>query len=128
MKRLLIAMALVFGLALPSALLAAPGDMSVAVFLAKAEALQAKGPLAMFSSDLPLLKAEGKAGGEAYRARLKQERAAGHPSSCPPDSAKINSDELLIFLRTYPAAARPRMTIRQGVADYFIKKFPCRKG
>ena len=126
MKRLMMALALVLGLALPSALLAAPGDMSVAVFLAKADALRAMGPLALFSSDLELLKAEGKAGGEAYRARLKQERAAGHPSSCPPESAKINSDELLVFLRTYPAATRPRVTIRQGVADYFIKKFPCR--
>ena len=126
MKRLLMALALVFGLALPSALLAAPGDMSVAVFLAKAEALKAKGPLALFSSDLALLKAEGKAGGEAYRARLKTERAAGKPSSCPPAGVKIDSDELVAFLRTYPAAARPRVTIRQGVADYFIKKYPCR--
>ena len=128
MKRLLMALALVGGLALPSALLAAPGDMSVAVFLAKADALKAKGPLALFSSDLPLLKAEGKAGGDAYRARLIRERAEGKPSSCPPEGAKIDSDELLAFLRTYPAKARPRLTIRQGVADYFIKKFPCRKG
>ena len=126
MQRLMMALALMLGLTLPSALLAAPGDMSVAVFLAKADALQAQGPLALFSSDLPLLKAEGKAGGEAYRARLKQERAGGRPSSCPPESAKINSDELLVFLRTYPAATRPRVTIRQGVADYFIKKYPCR--
>ncbi len=126
MKRLLIAFLAL--LALPSALLAAPGDMSVATFLAKVEALQAKGALAMFSSDIALLKAEGKAGGEAYRARLKKERAEGHPSSCPPEGVKINSDELVAFLRTYPAQQRPRVTIRQGVADYFIKKFPCRKG
>lgn len=128
MKRLIVSLALLFGLALTSTAQAAPGDMSVAVFLAKADALKAQGPLAMFSADLPLLRAEGKAGGDAYRARLKQERAAGRPSSCPPEDAKINSDELLAFLRTYPAAARPRVKIRQGVADYFIRKYPCRKG
>ena len=104
MKRWMFALAV--AVAVPSALFAAPGDMSVAVFLAKAEALQAKGPLALFSADLDLLKAEGKAGGEAYRARLKSERAKGHPSSCPPEGVKINSDELLAFLRTYPAVDR----------------------
>ena len=125
MKRWMFALAV--AVAVPSALFAAPGDMSVAVFLAKAEALQAKGPLALFSSDLELLKAEGKAGGEAYRARLKSERAAGRPSSCPPEGVKINSDELLAFLRTYPAGVRGRVNMRQGVADYFIRKYPCRK-
>ena len=124
MKRLMIGIAL--AAALPSALLAAPGDMSVAVFVAKADALKAQGPMALFSSDLALLKAEGKAGGDAYRTRLMRERTAGHPSSCPPEGAKINSDELLAFLRSYPANSRPRLTIRQGVADYFIKKYPCR--
>ena len=47
----------------PSALLAARGDMNLAVFVAKAEALQAQGPLALFSPDLEVLKAEGKAAG-----------------------------------------------------------------
>ena len=127
MKRLVMALVLVLGLALPSALLAAPGDMSVAVFLDKADSLRAKGPLALFSSDLPLLKAEGKAGGEAYRKRLKRERTEGRASSCPPTGVKIDSDELVAFLRSYPASQRPSVTIRQGVADYFIKKYPCRK-
>ena len=126
MKRMMIGLGL--ALALPGALEAAPGDMNVTTFLAKADALKAQGPLALFSTDLALLKAEGKAGGDAYLTRLLRERAAGHPSSCPPEGAKINSDELLVFLRSYPAMMRPRVTVRQGVADYFIKKYPCRKG
>ena len=125
MNRMIIA-----GLALlvmPSALLAARGDMNLAVFVAKGEALQAQGPMALFSPDLEVLKAEGKAAGEAYRARLISERGAGRPSSCPPDNAQIVPEELLAFLKKYPANVRPRVTIRQGVADYFIRKYPCKK-
>lgn len=110
----------------PAALLAAPGDMSVAAFLGKADALQAKGAMALFSRDIGVLKAEGKAAGEAYRARLQTERAAGHPSSCPPPGTKVNSDEFLGFLRTYPAAVRPQVAMKQAIGDFFIRKYPCR--
>ncbi len=123
MKRLIVpALAL---LAMPSALLAARGDMSLAVFIPKAEALQAQGPLALFSPELEVLKAEGKAAGEAYRARLIKERSQGRPSSCPPENAQIVPEELLGFLKKYPVSGRPRISIRQGVADYFIRKYPC---
>jgi hypothetical protein len=102
--------------------------MNLAVFIAKADSLRAQGPLALMSSDLELLKAEGKAAGESYRARLIRERAAGRPSSCPPENAQIVPEELVNFLKTaYPANARSRVTVRQGVADYFIRKFPCRR-
>ena len=111
--------------AIPSAALAARGDMSLATFIPKADALMAQGPLALMSPDLEVLKAEGKAAGESYRARLMAERKAGRPSSCPPDNAQIVPEELLAFLKKYPVGGRPRITIRQGVADYFIKKYPC---
>ena len=125
MKRpIILALAL---LAVPGTALAARGDMNLAMFIAKADALQAQGPMALFSPELDVLKAEGKAAGEAYRARLLQERSAGRPSSCPPDNAQIVPQELIAFLKRYPANVRPRVTIRQGVADYFIKKYPCPK-
>lgn len=113
-------------IAWPTALLAAPGDMSVAAFLSKADALKAKGAMALFSRDIGVLKAEGKAAGEAYRARLQSERAAGRPSSCPPQGAKVNSDEFLGFLRTYPAAVQPQVPMKQAIGDFFIRKYPCR--
>lgn len=123
MKRtIILALAL---LATPGAALASRGDMNLSVFIAKADALKAQGPMALFSPDLEVLKAEGKAAGESYRVRLIQERAAGRPSSCPPDNAQVVPEELVAFLKRYPATVRPRVTIRQGVADYFIKKFPC---
>lgn len=113
-------------LAAPTALLAAPGDMSVAAFLGKADALKAKGAMALFSGDIGVLKSEGKAAGAAYRAQLQAERAAGRPSSCPPKGTKINSDELLTFLRSYPAAVRPQVPMKQAIADFFARKYPCR--
>ncbi|MBA4161006.1 MAG: hypothetical protein C0515_02735 [Novosphingobium sp.] len=123
MKRILATLAI---LALPTALYAAPGEMNVATFLAKADALKAKGAMALFSSDINVLKAEGTAAGEAYRARLAKERATGRPSSCPPKGANVNSSDLLNHLRGYPAAAKPKVSMKQAMADFFIKKYPCR--
>lgn len=124
MKRFALALAATLIMATPLA--AAPGDMNVATFLAKADALRAKGPGALFSSDYKLLKSEGEAAGQAYRARLNAERAAGRPSSCPPKGTKVNSDKLIAHLRTYPEPVRPRVSMKQALADYFARTYPCR--
>ena len=104
---------------------AAPGDMSIAAFLAKADALKAKGPMALFSGDIKVLQTEGQAGGMAYRAQLEAERKAGHPSSCPPKAVKVSSDEVLAQMRTYPVNARGSITVKTAIADMFRAKFPC---
>lgn len=119
-----LAAAIVLAWAAPA--VAAPGDMSVATFLGKAEALKKKGVMAMMSSDLSVLKKEGAAAGASYRDRLKRERAAGKPSSCPPTGARINSDQLLAHLKSYPVNSRPSVSMNTAMADYFIKAFPCR--
>ncbi len=105
---------------------AAPGDMSVAIFLAKADALRAKGAMALFSSDYKALQTEGRAAGQAYRTRLAAERAQGKPSSCPPKPAPVNSNSLIAHLRTYPAEHRDHVPMRTAMADLFIKTWPCR--
>jgi hypothetical protein len=106
--------------------LAAPGDMSVATFLAKADALRAKGAMALFSSDYKLLQSEGRAAGQAYRVRLAGEQSQGKPSSCPPKPAPVGSDTLLAHLRSYPAEHRGHIPMRTAMADLFIKTWPCR--
>jgi hypothetical protein len=123
MRRHLIALAATFCLTAPA--FAAGGDMSVAQFLSKADALKAKGAMALFSDDMGLLKKEGEAAGTNYRNRLAGERAKGKPSSCPPKGTKVNSDQLLAFLRTYPEAMRPRTTMNTAIADYMIRHYPC---
>ena len=120
------AMALGCGVALlTGTAAAAAGDMSVATFLAKADALKAKGPLALLSSDIKLLQGEGQAAGAAYRAQLDAERKAGHPSSCPPKGVKIGGDELMAQMRKYPAATRQRITVKAAMVDMLRAKFPC---
>lgn len=112
-------------LAFSAPALATTGEMSVATFLAKADALKAKGFMALGSPDIKLLRAEGQAAGQAYGARLQAERAAGKPSSCPPKGARPSSDQVLAHLRTYPADKRAGLTMKAAMADYFIKKYPC---
>lgn len=124
MKRIFVGVA-ALGLAAAPAQ-AAPGDMSVATFLGKAEALKAKGMAAMFSSDVKLLTSEGKAAAAAYRARLESERKVGRPSSCPPAKASVSSNELLAHLASYPAAARPSVPMNRAMGDFFARKYPCR--
>lgn len=123
MKR--IHLAAIAGLLIATPALAAPGDMNVATFLAKADALRAKGAMALFSSDYKALKGEGEAAGADYRARLNAERAAGRPSSCPPKGAKVSSDKLLSFLRSYPEHVRPRTSMKQAMGDFFARTYPC---
>lgn len=119
-------------LALIALLIAAPamaatGEMSVATFLSKADALKAKGLMALGSPDIKLLRDEGQAAGMAYGARLQQERAVGRPSSCPPKGARPSSNEVLSHLRTYPSEKRAGLTMKAAMADYFIKTYPCQR-
>ena len=114
--------------AMPAGLSAAPGDMSVATFLTRAEALEKKGMMAMFSSDLKVLKAEAEGAGDAYRASLAADRKAGRtPHSCPPPKGKasISSDDMLAHLRSYPASRRQAIPLKAAFADLMKKRYPC---
>lgn len=124
MKRVAPILALAALAATPA--LAAGGNMSVATFLAKADALKAKGAMALFSSDIKVLQQEGQDAGMAYKAQLDAERAAGHPSSCPPKGVRPSSDQVLAHLRSYPADQRPRISMRTAIGDMFKKTWPCR--
>jgi hypothetical protein len=117
----------IIGLTLTVPATAAPGDMNVATFLAKANALKAKGFTAMFSSDIGLLKSEAMAAGQAYKARLMQERASGRPSSCPPQGTKVGSGHFMAHLESYPVASRQSTSLKTAIADMFSKRFPCPK-
>lgn len=122
MKRTVAAMLLV---AIAPPALASPGDMSVGTFLAKADALRARGPMALFSSDIKLLKTEAMAAGRDYRVRLAGERQQGNPSSCPPPRSSMGQEALMTHLRSYPAPQRSRVTMRTAMADWFVRTYPC---
>ncbi len=109
-------------------LAAAPGDMSVATFLQKANRLEKKGPLALLTSDYKLLKREIEGTANTYKNKLKRDRAAKRKTeSCPPKGGvSLNSDQLLAHLRSYPVAKRRSTSIRTAFADMMRKRFPCK--
>ena len=98
----------------------------VATFLAKASELKAQGPMALLSPEVKVLQGEGMAAGQAYRARLKAEQAAGKPSSCPPADTKVGGQKFLDHLQTYPQGVRATTSIKTAVADFFIRTYPCK--
>ena len=115
-----------------AAILAAPAsaagkaEMTIATFLAKADALKAKGPLALMSPDIGLLKGEVNTAAARYKARLEADKKAGRPPhSCPAKGAKVSSDEFLTHLRSYPAARRPSVTVGVAFDSFMVKRFPC---
>jgi hypothetical protein len=117
----------VAALAFPASLSAATGEMTVATFLGKYEALKKKGLFALGSPDISTLKAEGEAAGVAYSARLKADRAAGRPPhSCAPAGGRLSQNEFLKGVQQYPVATRGDITLKMAVADLMKKKFPCR--
>jgi hypothetical protein len=98
--------------------------MSVADFLGKADALKAKGMMAMFSSDIGALKAEIISASTAYRA----DPASKAPRSCPPPkgTVKMDSDELMANFRTIPVQQRATTSVRAAFTAYMAKRFPCK--
>lgn len=101
--------------------------MTVAVFLEKAEALQARGMVAMFSSDIGLLKGEVTSAGAALRAEVAAARASERaPAFCAPERVRMGSNELLAFFRSIPPAQRQRLEVRDAMRFYMVRRFPCR--
>lgn len=97
--------------------------MSLATFLSKAEKLEKKGPLALFSGDLKILKREVNGAADSYKAQIKAAKRTAH--SCPPKGGSMDSDELLAHFRSYPAVARAKTTVKVGFFDLMKKKYPC---
>lgn len=101
-------------------------NMPVSTFLGKVEALKKKGPLALLSSDLGLLKAEIQNSAKALRAEgLAAQKAGRKPLFCPPPKAEMNSNEILAHFNAIPPAQR-NMPVQAAVASLMRKKYPCR--
>lgn len=107
--------------------LGAAQAMDVATFLAKADALQKKGMLALMASDYKLLKGEIETQAAALRAeRLAAERARRKAAYCPPARQSLTSSEILAAFRTIPAPQRPRIQVKDALRALMARKYPCR--
>ncbi len=107
---------------------ATPADaaMDVNTFLAKATVLKAKGPMALFSSDLSLLKHEAGLA-TAQISADKKARAAAHqpPLYCARDDERMGANEMLAGLAAIPPAERG-MSLKEGFLRVIVKRYPCR--
>ena len=113
--------------AMQASALAATGDMTLATFLSRYEALLKKGLFALGSPEIARLKAEGEAAGLAYAARLRADKAAGRPPhSCGPAKGRLSQGEFLDGVQRYPVSLHTQMTLKDAVADLMRKKYPCR--
>ena len=99
--------------------------MPVSTFLTKADALKKKGPLALFSSDIGLLKKEIQNSAKTLRAEQIAAKKTGRKLPyCLPEKASFNSTELLDHFRSIPAAQR-NIPVQAGFAGLVRKKYPC---
>jgi len=117
--------------AVAALLLAAPvaaQSMNAEAFHKRASALQAKGPLAIFSrGEINALMSEVKASAQKAREqRLATIKAGKRPRYCPPSSSGgIGANEFMQRLSTIPAAERARMDMSEATVRVLASKFPC---
>jgi hypothetical protein len=122
MRKLFIVLALV---GLPAAAASAQ-SMPVSIFLAKADALQAQGPLAAMSNDFTTLRLEVKAAAKSLRDEQAAAVAAGRkPAFCQIGKGSIDSDELLAAMRAVPPAQQSTTDVKSVLKTLKIRKYPC---
>jgi hypothetical protein len=99
--------------------------MNVAEFLVKAEALQKKGAMALFSKDFGVLKTEFKTVGASMKADNAAAIKAGQkPAYCAPEKTTLKVEDLMAHMRAIPPAQRG-MSFKQGMTLFMKKKYPC---
>jgi hypothetical protein len=107
--------------------MASAQSMNAETFFQKATALQRKGMMALFSSDVKKLMKEAKAAGETARAqRLAALKSQQQPRYCPPPgSQRLGSDEFMQRLGALPRADRMRIDMTEAMIRILTVKFPC---
>jgi hypothetical protein len=101
--------------------------MPVSTFLAKADKVQKKGPLAIFSGDLKLLMGQVKTDAAELRAENKAAAAAGRPKAycTAPGGVKMSNRDILSAMNAVPPAQRARTSTKDALRAYFARRFPC---
>ena len=101
--------------------------MTVAEFVRRADAVVASGPLALLSTDLPILRAEVRSSIAALRTEEAAGRRRGRAPFClPAPGTQIDPFEMLAELRSLPAAQQRRLQLRDGMRVVATRRFRCR--
>ncbi|WP_296677060.1 hypothetical protein [Novosphingobium sp.] len=123
MKRLSLAVTVALTFASP----ALAAERTTEAFYADAAALKAKGAMALFSGKLRPLMQEGQATGEALRQQRQAAIKRGEkPTYCPPQNAKMGSEEMLSGLGAIPQNERRALPLSVGMLRVLQAKWPCR--
>ncbi len=122
-------MKVLFRAALCAAALGLAGPAAAAItvetFLAKVAGLKAKGPLALFSGDIGLLKRESAAAVSGMTAQKKARAAAGQPPLyCAPAKSSMTANDMIAGLQQIPPHER-RITLQDGFTRVIARKYPC---
>ena len=100
--------------------------MTVDQFLTRANALKAKGMMALLSPDVGVLKGEMADAVAALKADRAARKAAGKPPRvCAPEGTKLTQDEMLGGLAALSPAQRAG-SLKDGVSQVMMNRFPCR--
>ena len=104
----------------------AAARMPASLFLKRADSLRAKGPFALFSSDLKKLQFEAEAAGD----ELHDEHArlmAAHQSTawCAPATKYLGARELIVGMHAIPRNELARMDIKDAMRTVFERNYPC---
>jgi hypothetical protein len=106
---------------------AAAAAMDVTTWLAKADALKAKGAGALLSKDYKLLQSEIKSNAAALKAEREAAQAAGRkPAYCSAGKIGLDRDEVMAILRAVPEAQRARTQVKDALRAGLARKYPCR--
>ena len=105
----------------------AASAMPVSTFLAKADKVQSKGPLAIFSGDFRLLMGQIKTDSAELRAENKAAEAAGKPKAycTAPGGVRMSNRDILSAMNAVPPAQRARTSTKDALRAYFARRFPC---
>ena len=119
-----------FGVAIALAVMAPPvmaQSMNAETFHERAQALKKKGAMAIFSrGEIKALTTEAQAAAtRAREQRLATLKAGGKPRSCPPQGARMGSDEFMERLAAMPAAERARIDMTEATIRILASKYPC---
>ena len=111
-----------------TALIATPASaaMTVATFLARANALKEQGVGAIMSPDFQVLRGEAKSATTQLKAERAARAAAGKPPiACIPEGESVGIMTMLDGLGALSPAEK-KLPLKDGYAKVLTKQYPCR--
>ncbi len=104
----------------------AAARMPATLFLQKADSLRAKGPFALFSSDLKTLQFVAEAAGDELHDEHARQMAAHQPTLwCAPATKYLGARELIVGMHAIPRAELAQMDIKDAMRWVFERNYPC---